>query len=60
MYIFKYILITAEVFTMNTTTVFKNGNSQAVRIPKDYRFTDDEVAINKLGDIVMLMPKKSR
>lgn len=45
---------------MVTTTVFKNGNSQAVRIPKDFRFKDDEVVINKMGDVVMLMPKNSR
>lgn len=45
---------------MTTTTVFKSGNSQAVRIPKEYRFEDQEVSINKFGDVVMLMPKNSR
>ena len=38
--------------------VFENGRSQAVRLPKDYRFKEDEVIINKIGDIVLLMPKK--
>lgn len=45
---------------MLTAKVFENGRSQAVRLPKEYRFDVDEVAINKIGDIVMLMPKTSR
>ncbi len=45
---------------MLTAKVFENGRSQAVRLPKDYRFDDDEVVINKIGDIVLLMPKNSR
>ena len=45
---------------MPTAKVFENGRSQAVRLPKDYRFDDDEVVINKIGDIVLLMPKNSR
>ena len=45
---------------MNTTTVFKNGRSQAVRIPKEYRFDEKEVAINKIGDAVLITPKKSK
>ena len=39
-----------------TTKVFMNGRSQAVRIPKEYRFETDEVYINKIGDIVYLAP----
>lgn len=45
---------------MQTATIFKSGNSQAVRIPKDYRFDEKELTINKVGDVVMLIPKKSR
>ena len=41
---------------MDTTRVFTNGKSQAVRIPKAYRFDVDEVFINKVGDTVMLTP----
>ena len=41
---------------METTRVFTNGRSQAVRIPKEYRFAVDEVYINKIGDTVMLTP----
>ena len=36
--------------------VFENGRSQAVRLPKECRFDEEEVAINKIGDIVILVP----
>ncbi len=36
------------------------GREKAVRLPKEYRFNDEEVAINKIGDIVILMPKENR
>lgn len=45
---------------MMTAKVFENGRSQAVRLPKEYRFNTDEVAVNKIGDIVMLMPKTNK
>lgn len=43
-----------------TAKVFENGRSQAVRLPKEYRFSSDEVMINRIGDIVILMPKTSK
>ena len=45
---------------MMTAKLFENGRSQAVRLPKEYRFEGDEVSINKVGDIVILMPKKNK
>lgn len=38
-----------------TARVFMNGQSQAVRIPKEFRFNSDEVFIsrNENGDIVL-------
>ena len=42
---------------MLTAKVFENGRSQAVRLPKEYRFSESEVAINMVGNVVMLMPK---
>ena len=45
---------------MMTAKVFENGRSQAVRLPKECRFTTDEVAVNRIGDIVLLMPKTSK
>lgn len=43
---------------MQTARIFTNGNSQAVRLPKDYRFDDDEVIIKKVGSAVLLIPKR--
>lgn len=45
---------------MLTAKVFENGRSQAVRLPKECRFTDSEVRVNRIGDIVILMPKSSK
>ena len=42
---------------MKTAKLFANGQSQAVRLPKEYRFTGDEVGIMKVGEVVMLYPK---
>ena len=41
---------------MKTAKLFANGQSQAVRLPKDYRFSGDEVGIMKVGEVVMLYP----
>lgn len=43
-----------------TAKVFENGRSQAVRLPKECRFSSDEVMVNKIGDIVMLVPKTNK
>ena len=53
-------MIKKEVHPMMTAKVFENGRSQAVRLPKECRFNTDEVAVNKIGDIVLLMPKTSK
>lgn len=45
---------------MMTAKVFENGRSQAVRLPKECRFDDNEVAVNKIGEIVILMPKANK
>lgn len=42
---------------METAKVFTNGGSQAVRLPKDCRFHDDEVLVNRIGNVVILIPK---
>ena len=42
---------------MTTAKVFENGRSQAVRLPKECRFSEDEVFVNKIGEIVILIPK---
>lgn len=45
---------------MMTARIFENGRSQAVRLPKECRFSTSEVAVNKIGEIVILMPKESK
>ena len=40
-----------------TARVFMTGRSQAVRIPKQYRFTTDEVYIEQVGEQIILSPK---
>ena len=41
---------------MNTAKLFMNGRSQAVRLPKEYQFSGDDVIIQKHGDAVILLP----
>ena len=45
---------------MMTAKVFENGRSQAVRLPKECRFNTDEVMVNRIGDVVLLMPKTNK
>lgn len=43
---------------MKTAKIFRHGHSQAVRLPKEFRFNVDEVYIEKAGEGIILMPKK--
>lgn len=47
---------------MLTAKIFESGRSQAVRIPKEYRFSDNlkELYINRVGDVIMLTPVNSK
>jgi antitoxin VapB len=42
---------------MASARVFKSGNSQAVRLPKEFRFSGKEVEIFRRGDEVVLREK---
>lgn len=42
---------------METAKIFENGRSQAVRLPKKFRFDADEVYIQQVGNAVLLVPK---
>jgi antitoxin VapB len=42
---------------MDSAKLFRNGRSQAVRLPRDYRFDGEEVYIKKIGNAVVLIPK---
>ena len=43
---------------MKTAKIFRSGNSQAVRIPKEFQMAGDEVEILKEGNSLILRPKK--
>ncbi len=42
---------------MRIAKIFTNGRSQAVRLPKEYRFSENEVYIKKFENMVILLPK---
>ena len=42
---------------MATGKVFMTGRSQAVRLPKEFRFDTEEVVLNKIGDVLIMIPK---
>ncbi len=42
---------------MDTAKLFKNGQSQAVRLPKQYAFEGTEVFVKRIGGMVVLLPK---
>ncbi len=42
---------------MDKAKLFRNGKSQAVRLPKEYSFDGTEVYVKRLGRIVILLPK---
>jgi antitoxin VapB len=43
---------------MKTAKLFRNGQSQAVRLPKEFRFEGDFVYVKKSGNAVVLLPAK--
>ncbi len=42
---------------MDIAKVFMSGRSQAVRLPKEYRFEGSEVLIKRVGNAVVLLPR---
>jgi len=44
---------------MARAKIFKHGGSQAVRLPKEFRFEVSEVEARKFGDGVLLEPRRS-
>ena len=43
---------------MKTAKVFRSGNSQAVRIPKEFHLEGEEVEIRRQGGSLVLRPRK--
>jgi antitoxin VapB len=47
-----------ESHAMKRAKLFRNGQSQAVRLPKEFRFDGDFVYVKKSGNAVVLLPAK--
>ncbi len=43
---------------MKTAKLFRNGQSQAVRLPKEFRFEGDFVYVKKSGNAIILLPAR--
>ncbi|GAB4223885.1 MAG: AbrB/MazE/SpoVT family DNA-binding domain-containing protein [Gammaproteobacteria bacterium] len=44
---------------MKKAKLFQNGQSQAVRLPKEFRFEGTDVFIKKVGNVTVLIPTES-
>ena len=45
---------------MDTVRVQYDGNFQTINIPDNYKFSTDELYINKIGNVIMLLPKNDQ
>ena len=50
------MITTTELLLLDTARLFQSGRSQAVRLPKDYRFSGREVVVKHFGNGVLLLP----
>jgi antitoxin VapB len=57
MLILKGAILSMDIIRATTRT-FKNGNSQAVRIPKEFALPDVELLIRRVGGTIVLFPKE--
>lgn len=53
----KSLHVSIYFLIMKTAKLFKNGQSQAVRLPKEFRFEGDSVFVQHLGSYVVLVPR---
>lgn len=53
------VYISIRRFNMKTAKIFRNGRSQAVRLPKEYRLPGKDAYVRKLDQIILLLPKKN-
>ena len=44
---------------MRTTKVFTSGNSQAIRLPKEYQVDDEELFVQKIGNTLVFFSKEN-
>jgi antitoxin VapB len=57
-YTYVYIVVEEKIL-MRISKVFTSGNSQAIRLPKEYQVKDKELYIQKIGNTIILFPKKN-
>ncbi len=57
-YVHNVSTVNREAAT-ETAKLFMSGNSQAMRLPKSYRFSWNEVVIKRLGNAVIVLPKEA-
>jgi antitoxin VapB len=57
LYILIYILEGGGAMSTATAKVFISGNSQAIRLPREFRLNTTEVFIYKSGDSLILTPR---
>ena len=43
---------------MEVAKILSEGETQLVALPKNFRFSDEEVFINRIGDAIILVPKE--
>ena len=43
---------------MKTAKLFRNGRSQGVRLPREFRFEGDHVFLKRVGNGVLILPSK--
>lgn len=55
--IYFLIYIFKEINMFQKAKIFNNGNSQAVRLPKEFRFEGKEVLVRKVSNGVLLIPE---
>jgi len=53
-----YTIVYTMEDDMQTAKLFRNGKSQAVRLPKNCRFEGEDVYVRKFGNMVILISKK--
>jgi antitoxin VapB len=50
------LIYTYKMAKAKTAKLFKNGRSQAVRLPKEFRFEGDQVRVRRVKEGVLLQP----
>ena len=52
-----YLTLGMRMSKTKTAKLFRNGRSQAVRLPREFRFEGNEVRIRQVGEGVLLEPR---